>query len=192
VLERARRVYWEKGYEGASLPELLRATGLSRSSLYQAFGDKRSLFLAALDSYLEAGRSELRTTLDEAATPLVGLQRWLEKMVVMARRGRPRRGCLGVNSLVELAPRDSEVRNRLARHEDEVTELYARALRAGVEHGEIRADLDPREGALLLRTIVHGVQVAGRAKIDDPGIDVAKWALEGLRARRTEKGKSDE
>lgn len=183
ALAKARRVFWERGYEATSLCDLLDATGLSRSSLYQAFGGKRSLFLAALEDYLADGRARLEETLASAPSPFYGLERWLEAMVDMAARGRPRRGCFGVNTLVELAPHDPEIRKALARHEEAVAGLYAGALRRAVESGEARPDVDPDAAAHMIRTLVHGLQVAGRARIDERHLDVAKLALDGLRRR---------
>ena len=55
VPDRAMRVFWERGYEANSIDDLLKATGINRGSLYGTFGDRRSLFLSALDRYVEQG-----------------------------------------------------------------------------------------------------------------------------------------
>ena len=59
AVEKAMQVFWQHGYEDASLPDLLNGMGLTRGSLYKAFGDKRQLFLRALERYLEQGRDGL-------------------------------------------------------------------------------------------------------------------------------------
>ena len=82
VLERALHVFWRLGYEATSVTDLMEATGLAKGSLYKAFGDKRSLFLKALDRYLERGRDALRHTLTDAPTVREGLERFtLERFV---------------------------------------------------------------------------------------------------------------
>src|SRR5438445_3107154 len=65
ALERAMNVFWRKGYEGASLPDLTRAMGINRPSLYAAFGNKESLFRKALDRYAEGPGSYVRDALEE-------------------------------------------------------------------------------------------------------------------------------
>src|SRR5210317_1187307 len=74
VLDAAMEVFWRKGYESTSLADLLEATGLHKGSLYQAFGDKHTLFISALRRYLEGMRSRKNVLLRETESPLEGIR----------------------------------------------------------------------------------------------------------------------
>lgn len=191
VLERALCVFWAHGYEATSLADLTEATGLAKGSIYKAFQDKRSLYLAALDHYLERGQRMLETTLDSAESPQAGIERWLDGIGQMARRRGQRRGCFAVNATVELAPHDREVRDRLAKHQERLRNCYVRTIARGVELGEFRRDLDPAAAAEFLSTVVNGLQVSGKAGLTkarvDAQITVALAALLSEDARRREK-----
>src|ERR1700722_106063 len=77
AVERAMGVFWSHGYNAAALPDLLQATKLSRGSLYAAFGDKRGLFLRALDRYIADALTRMDVELDPRSPPVVGLRVWL-------------------------------------------------------------------------------------------------------------------
>ncbi len=161
VLERALGVFWEHGYAATSLTDLLEATGLAKGSLYKAFGDKRQLFLAALDRYLEKGR----TSLDLAAaagSPKQTLRTWLTNAMSMATCTGVRRGCFGVNCTIELAPHDEELRERLRKQTRGLEQIYTRLIAAGIDAGEFREGLDPAAAARWLTTMIDGLQVRGK------------------------------
>src|ERR1700749_457432 len=77
AVERAMQVFWSRGYHATALPDLLRATKLSRGSLYAAFGDKHALFLRALDRYIADALALMEDDLDPRHEPVDGLRAWL-------------------------------------------------------------------------------------------------------------------
>src|SRR3954464_5735413 len=77
AVERAMGVFWSRGYHATALPDLLRATKLSRGSLYAAFGDKHTLFLRALDRYIADAMTRIHIELDARKTPVEGLRAFL-------------------------------------------------------------------------------------------------------------------
>src|SRR5438876_317753 len=95
ALDRALKVFWKKGYEGASLPELTRAMGINRPSLYAAFGNKEALFRKAMKRYAEGPASYVRRAL-EATTARRVFERLLEGGIDMVTRPGQPRGCLAV------------------------------------------------------------------------------------------------
>ena len=129
----ARSVFWSNGYEGASLPDLEAATGLNRSSIYHAFGSKRGLFDAAVDSYLnEVIRPRLRVLIEDPVPPdavrtyLSGL-----KAALLARASASsENGCLMVNTAVAPIAKEEAVRERIAAY---CAEIKA-ALESGLTH----------------------------------------------------------
>lgn len=107
----AMQVFWEKGYEGASLADLLAAIGIARGSLYKAFHDKRSLYLAALRHYDRTVVADAVRRLEDVAggdgaRRIAALLRTIGEAV--AQRG-DRRGCFLCNAAVDRAPFDAEV-----------------------------------------------------------------------------------
>jgi TetR/AcrR family transcriptional repressor of nem operon len=108
VVEAAKELFWENGYEGSTLADLERATGLNRSSLYQAFGTKEALFVAALDSYIDSFMAPRLAALHRpgaGSREVIAFFRGLAKLF----RGDPelwRRGCLWVNSFAEFSGRE--------------------------------------------------------------------------------------
>ncbi|MEM9069740.1 MAG: TetR/AcrR family transcriptional regulator [Myxococcota bacterium] len=164
VVESAMRVFWDHGYEATSIRDLMLATGLAKGSVYKAFGDKRSLFRAALERYLDEGEARLRT-LVETKTGEDALREWLLSIAALAARKRAPRGCFAVNTSIEVAPHDPEVRKLLRTHTRRVEAHYARAIEQGIDEGAFRSDLDPEAVAKWIFTFVHGLQARARAGI---------------------------
>jgi TetR/AcrR family transcriptional repressor of nem operon len=109
TVERAMGVFWSRGYHATALPDLLRATKLSRGSLYAAFGDKHSLFLRALDRYIADALARMDIELDPRKEPVGGLRAYLAGYVDRTTGAKGRRGCLLVATAMELAGQDAEV-----------------------------------------------------------------------------------
>lgn len=133
VIRSARSVFWRNGFEGSSLPELEQATGLNRSSLYHAFGSKRGLFDAAVDSYLdEIVRPRLRI-LTEAPVPPDAVRTYLTGMkaaLLAPASASAENGCLMVNTATSPIARDEAVRERIGAYRAEISA----ALESGLAH----------------------------------------------------------
>ena len=158
ALDAATGAFWVRGYEATSLADLMQAMGLQKGSIYKAFGDKHALFLCALQRYLDRMYQAQRETLASAASPRAALQAWLDRLIEAApAEGSSCRGCLAVNTLVELGPHDAQARALLEAHFERVRRLLAERIRQGQELGEIRRDVDAGEGARFLLTMVAGL-----------------------------------
>src|ERR1700757_931314 len=108
AVERAMGVFWSRGYHATALPDLLRATKLSRGSLYAAFGDKHSLFLRALDRYIADAVTRMDGELAPRRDPIDGLRAYLAGYVDRTSGVNGRRGCLLVATAMELAGQGAE------------------------------------------------------------------------------------
>jgi TetR/AcrR family transcriptional repressor of nem operon len=158
ALSAAMEAFWRRGYEATSLADLMAAMGLQKGSIYKAFGDKHALFLSALQRYLDQMYEAQRATLAGAASPRAAIGTWLETLIDAApAEGTSCRGCLAVNTLVELGPHDEKARAILEAHFDRVRQLLIEQLRRGQELGELRRDVDSEQGAQLLMTMVGGL-----------------------------------
>lgn len=164
VLAAATEAFRAHGYESTSMVDLVEATGLQKGSLYQAFGDKHALFVRVLRRYLDGSYGQGCQLLAPGDDPRDGVERWLRAALAPGGSTAGRQaGCLGVNTLVELAPHDDEVKEVLSRHFERLTARLAGAIEAGQRAGRFREDRPAGELAELLLTLVVGTGARLRA-----------------------------
>jgi AcrR family transcriptional regulator len=164
ALDRALRVFWEKGYEGASLSELTKAMGINRPSLYAAFGDKEELFRKALDRYRDGPGAYVGEAMNEPSGRSA-VERLLKATVEVLTNPRNPKGCLLVQGALACGDESESVRRELiARRSAGEAEVYKRLKRAK-EEGELPARANPADLAKFYVTVVHGlgVQAVGGA-----------------------------
>lgn len=166
AVERAMGVFWSSGYHGTSLPDLLKATELSRGSLYAAFGDKHGLFLSALDRYIGDALTRLDSELDPRKSALAGVRTCLAGYVDRTSGVAGKRGCLVVATAMELAARDPEVEQRIRRFFTTLEKRLAEAMARAQASGELADGVDPKTAARLLVCLVEGMRVIGKTGSD--------------------------
>ncbi len=180
VLDRALEVFWERGYEATSVQNLVDGMGINRGSLYDTFGDKHTLFLAALDRYDQVWVTRVVDALAEPGPVRARVRGVFEEASCEAARAE-RRGCFATNSAVELAPRDSCVAERFAGTLTRVETAFRRALLEAQRGGEIAADSDAPALARVLTSGLLGVRVMARAGADpDPLRDAVRVTVATL------------
>ncbi len=164
ALEAAMHVFWLKGYEGASLSDLLDAMQIARGSLYKAFEDKRSIYLAALDRYDRRVVEGGVVMLDDRAIGdgMIRVERLLHAAVEPVAQMDDRRGCFLCNAAVERAPVDADVEKKvqamLKRLEDGIARALSESRVAGAwDHERCRA------AARALTTFYMGLRVMAKA-----------------------------
>jgi TetR/AcrR family transcriptional regulator, transcriptional repressor for nem operon len=134
VMEAVINAFWERGYEATSLTNLMEVTGLQKGSIYKAFGDKRSLFLKALQAYLDRNYSLMRQMLDNPS-PKSAISAWFQLLSGVAAALEVNKGCFAVNSLLEMAPRDPEVAKMLEYQYSRIGKLLESAIAKGQKKG---------------------------------------------------------
>ncbi|RMI42037.1 TetR/AcrR family transcriptional regulator [Streptomyces triticirhizae] len=167
ALEAAMRVFWARGYDATSTDDLCAATGLGRSSVYNAFGSKHALFTRALTRYMELMNGPQRELLADVELPPLERLRRLVALVIeqdLANRDEEGRGigCLTVNTTVELAARDPEAAALLARDLAERTATLRAVIEAGQREGTVSARRPAETLADYLNTVLAGIRVAGQ------------------------------
>jgi TetR/AcrR family transcriptional regulator, transcriptional repressor for nem operon len=163
AVERAMGVFWSRGYHATALPDLLRATKLSRGSLYAAFGDKHSLFLRALDRYIADALTRMdNIELDPRREPVDGLRAFLAGYVDRTTGASGRRGCLLVATAMELAGQDAEVGRRIASFFKAMETTVAHALSRAKTAGKLADGVEPSSAARILVCFVEGLRVVGK------------------------------
>ncbi len=154
VLEAVMNTFWRKGYEGTSLKDLCSATGLHKGSLYQAFGDKHQLFLRSLKYYMEQSFKEVAASAYLHDSPIANLRSLLNEITAKCIEGE---GCMILNSMVEMAPHDQEVKQMIDQsyvmQQRFLTDLIDRAQRVG----EITIKKEPDRLAAVLMVTLAGL-----------------------------------
>lgn len=152
------QAFWAKGYEATSLTDLMAATGLHKGSLYHTFGDKHALFTQSLKRYLEGMRRNKNELLVQAETPLDGIRAVAHGMLDIADGDSScPKGCLAINSLVELAPHDSDVKQILEQHVAMMRGSLEETVGKAQAQGQIRTDRPPELLAMMLMTFMAGL-----------------------------------
>jgi TetR/AcrR family transcriptional repressor of nem operon len=162
AIERAMGVFWSRGYNATALPDLLRATKLSRGSLYAAFGDKHGLFLRGLDRYIADALTRMDVEFDPRRAPVAGLRAWLAGYVDRTSGANGRRGCLLAATAMELAGRDGEVDRRIGSFFKAMETRVADALSRAKAAGELADGVEPASAARLMVCFVEGLRVVGK------------------------------
>lgn len=168
ALDRALEVFWRHGYEGASLPDLTAAMGISRPSLYAAFGNKEELFRRALDRYAEHSSVYLREAIAEPTAEAVARKLLFGAAAAAGDPKRPR-GCFLVQGALACSGEADDVRRAAAERRAAGQALLRRRFRKAAEEGDLPPDVDPADLARYVFALLHGMAVhaAGGAKRDE-------------------------
>jgi TetR/AcrR family transcriptional repressor of nem operon len=153
VLEAAMDAFWTKGYEATSLADLCTCTGLHKGSLYQAFGDKHDLFMKSLRHYADTEFREVASVAFRSDSPLENIRAAVGKICEDAGQEK---GCMMINSMVELAPHDPEVREALKGFADQRIRVMADMIGKAQDTGEIRSTLPADDLARQLMVTLAG------------------------------------
>jgi TetR/AcrR family transcriptional repressor of nem operon len=180
ALEKAMGLFWRNGYEATGLTHLTTEMGIGRQSLYNAFGDKHSLFIEAMKHYASRNGQPLIDILRAPGSGVNNIRQALEAVVSLMTSGDCC-GCLVTNSIVELAPHDEEVAEVVRSALNRVEKAFKDAVDLAIESGEISADTDARAMARFLNNTLHGMVVMGKASASKAALkDVVKIALSKL------------
>jgi TetR/AcrR family transcriptional regulator, transcriptional repressor for nem operon len=159
VLDAATIQFHKRGYHATTLSDLLEATGLHKSSLYGAFGDKHQLFVTVLERYVDRRLALAAADLQSAASPLEGIRTYMRRQAREAVAGR---GCLSANSAMEMLPGDDEVARAVSRHQRLTKQLFTDAIEAAKYAGEVPAERPAETVGRYLYAVMEGLWELGR------------------------------
>jgi len=171
VLHKAMLFFWHKGYNGTSPQEILDELALSRSSLYDTFGDKRSLFISALKRYRKVVTGEIVRMLGETQNVPDTLRTLFQSTRNSCFEGSKKRGCFMVNSQMELAPHDEEVLEIVAENREALENAFTGAIKRGQEAGQLSKDNTPRSLARFIMSNLWGLTAQSKAGADKKTFD---------------------
>lgn len=151
------------GYEATSVRELAKSMGITSASLYNAFGDKRSLFRLALAHYVEHSFGD-RESRYGSMPPLKAIEAFFREIIERSVADEERKGCLLVNSALEVAPHDPEFKAIIADVLVRVEAFFLRCITAGQTAGEISTAQPADDLARLLLSTLLGIRVLARTR----------------------------
>jgi len=155
-------VFWKHGYEATGVAQLCEAMGISKQSLYDWAGDKRGLYLMALERYYQNRVCGLGQHLSEEGSPLKNLIHCLDAIVAYAKQPNCI-GCLLTNSQNEFGTSDAELGKLTASVESYIVAAFRDVLERAQAANEIPKDIDCEAMATALAVIRNGLMLAGRA-----------------------------
>ena len=164
VLEAAVQQFWQYGYEATSVRDLADRMGITGASLYNAFGGKRSLYRRSLEHYLNATFRERIKRFEGNLPPRDALVAFLEEIIERSLSDKLRRGCMLVNSALELAPHDPEFQRVVAKFLSQVEAFFLRCVIAGQKDRTIARSQSAEDLARLLLGVLLGIRVLARSR----------------------------
>lgn len=165
VLDRAMHAFWAWGFEATSIEDLVACTGINRASLYGAFGDKRDLFLKALQLYVQTGPIIELDPSTRKGGVRAALQAYIDQVLDLMSDGR-NRGCFITNTVAEFGSQDADILAQTRIALAGVENAFDRLLRWGQQTGEVPAQADARARARLLLAAIQGLQVISKVNPD--------------------------
>lgn len=183
--------FWARGYEATSVRDLAECMGIGGASLYNAYGGKRALFVKALERYADRSSRKRIARLEASGRPKQAIEAFLAEIIEKSLKDRARKGCLLVNSALDVAPHDAEIGKVVAGYLDEIRAFFERSIEAGRSAGQMPRNLDAALVSAHLLGVLLGIRVLARTRPDPALLEsVARPALDLLampvrpRARR--------
>jgi TetR/AcrR family transcriptional repressor of nem operon len=164
VLGAAIQCFWANGYEATSVRDLASEMGITSASIYNAFGDKRGLYRRALDHYIEESLGERAHRLEKTHPPRELIGAFFEEIIECSLEDQQRKGCMLVNSALELAPHDREAQKVVAGVLVEGENFFRRLIQAGQKDGTIATSQPADDLARLLLGVLLGIRVLARVR----------------------------
>ncbi|ASK34950.1 TetR/AcrR family transcriptional regulator [Alloalcanivorax mobilis] len=185
VLDAAVQCFWKHGYEATSIRDLAHHMNLTGASLYNAFGDKRALYRRALDHYLANSFGERVGRFEDKLPPAEAIRSFLNEIVERSLSDPDRKGCMLVNSALEVAPHDADFQRVVSDMLTQVEGFFYRCALAGQRDGSIADDQSPEDLARFLLGVLMGIRVLARSR-PEPALlhGLVKPAFALLKAHR--------
>ena len=187
ALQKAMELFWARGYAATSTEDLLDAMGIGRQSLYNAFGDKRRIYLEAIATYAARTTSAHLKRLNDPRSPVRGIRDLLSGLVVDDDAQRAM-GCLGVSSVGEFGITDPELAALRATGAPLIFARLVERLREGQEKGEIDPAVDLQNAAAFIQMTMNGLQVAARGGASAADLRrMANFAVDRIATRKSKR-----
>lgn len=166
ILDKAIDLFWFKGYNGASIQDVVDSLGLSRSSIYDTFGDKHKLYISALEQYRKQSAGALINMAKQSSHPLQTIEQLFEMLTNESVNTVCHKGCFMTNSTIELAPHDPEIQKIVKDNMQDIEDAFYLLVKKGQDLGEINQQSDAKALARFLFNTISGLRVAAKSGAD--------------------------
>lgn len=162
ALDTAVDCFWSRGYEATSVRDLARAMGIGGASLYNAFGDKRTLFTLVLERYANRSSRERIARLEASHRPREAIRAFLAEVIDRSLKDAECKGCLLVNSALDVVPHDAELGRVVMVYLEEIRDFFRRNVDAANKAGETPSGTDANAVSIHLLGVLMGMRVLAR------------------------------
>jgi TetR/AcrR family transcriptional repressor of nem operon len=177
ALNKAMHLFWRRGYENTSVGELLRAMGIAKQSLYDTFGDKRTLYLKAMAHYRDQTNGAMEQMLDQIPSVKDGFAKLLYGLAAETRE-QHERGCLLLSANLQREANDAVIADLLRDNQNKVEAIFEKALLRARKQKELSVKQDPKALARFFVVTIQGMRAMARLDSDRQALEeVARVAL---------------
>jgi TetR/AcrR family transcriptional repressor of nem operon len=164
AIDKAVDCFWSRGYEATSVRDLGEAMEIGGASLYNAFGDKRTLFVRCLERYANRSSRERMARIEEKHAPKDAIRTFLAEIIERSLKDSDCKGCLLVNSALDVAPHDAAIGKAVAGYLDEIRDFFRRNIEAARRAGTVPKAIDAEGVSGHLLGVLMGIRVLTRVK----------------------------
>jgi TetR/AcrR family transcriptional regulator, transcriptional repressor for nem operon len=166
IIKIATDLFWNKGYNAVSTQDLIDAFGISRSSMYGAYKDKRSLFILALQHYRETSAQSMLDILANEKSFFDTITLLLNQIIKETITDNQSKGCFIVNTAIELAPHDKEILEIIQDNRNNIIEGLSKAIQKGIDNKELTKNNNPKALANYFYNLINGLRVDAKITKD--------------------------
>jgi len=166
VLAKAVKLFWLKGYNGTSMQELVDALGISRSSLYDTYVDKHTLYLKALQFYQDSTNSQINDITAKSSSSKEAIRHLLKFITDSLVSDKQHKGCFMLNAEVEVATQDPEVMDIVCKNDRQIEEALHRLIQKGQKGGEISNKKEAKGLTRFFVNTIKGIRVSAKSTND--------------------------
>jgi len=182
VLDKAMELFWTKGYNATSANDLVKGLGLSRSSIYSTFKDKRTLFIKSLDRYRKRNVDQMLNMVRQSDDIPKTIEDIFKLVVGQDITAKIPKGCLMVNTGVELAPHDNEIAKIVGENGKNIEATFQVAIEKGQKLGQIPKTHNAESLARFIHNNISGLRVAAKSNTEKKALDdIVKICLSVLK-----------
>jgi TetR/AcrR family transcriptional regulator, transcriptional repressor for nem operon len=178
IIGKAKNLFQLKGYEGTSMQDLIDTLGISRSSLYDTFGDKHQLYLKTLNAYCQENAYALVAQAETIDNPLAFIQDIFTNVIEQSKKDMDKKGCYVVNAIVEFSERNTDVTEIVDASNKAFEKMLEKLIVKAQAKKQIAANKNPKQISKFLFTTIYGLRVSSKSNASIKELkDVAAMAL---------------
>jgi TetR/AcrR family transcriptional regulator, transcriptional repressor for nem operon len=165
MVEKAKNLFQLKGYEATSMQELVDTLGISRSSLYDTFGDKHQLYCKTLNAYCNENAHQLVKQAETADDPLQFIEYIFNNVIEQSKKDILKKGCYVVNAIVEFSDRNTDVKEITDDNNKAFEKMLEKLIIKAQLQKQIAKDKNAKQLARFLFNTIYGIRVSSKANV---------------------------